>query len=55
MPVPADGNCTETLAHLDQYERGETPPCDPLRADTCQQGDLSGKHGKINGTSFKAR
>ncbi|KAI1481961.1 hypothetical protein K445DRAFT_320785 [Daldinia sp. EC12] len=46
-PVPEDGNCTSTLAHLDQYIRGEDPACDPARPQSCQQGDLSGKYGKI--------
>ncbi|OCL12959.1 Cu,Zn superoxide dismutase-like protein, partial [Glonium stellatum] len=53
-PVPADGNCTGTLAHLDPFIRGEDPPCDPTQKQTCQVGDLSGKYGKINGTSFSA-
>ncbi|KAI1103958.1 superoxide dismutase [Jackrogersella minutella] len=47
-PVPADGNCTSTLAHLDQTIRGEDPPCDSSRPASCQQGDLSGKYGKID-------
>ncbi|KAF4594768.1 superoxide dismutase [Ophiocordyceps camponoti-floridani] len=51
QPVPADGNCTKTLAHLDPYKRGEDPPCDSTRPETCQVGDLSGKHGKPNSTS----
>ncbi|KAI1470280.1 uncharacterized protein F4812DRAFT_416933 [Daldinia caldariorum] len=46
-PVPEDGNCTGTLAHLDQYIRGEDPACDSSRPASCQQGDLSGKYGKI--------
>lgn len=46
-PVPADGNCTETEAHLDPFERGETPPCDSDLPMTCQVGDLAGKHGAI--------
>ncbi|RDA89235.1 hypothetical protein CP532_0589 [Ophiocordyceps camponoti-leonardi (nom. inval.)] len=49
--VPSDGNCTATLAHLDPYNRGEDPPCDSSRPETCQVGDLSGKHGKANTTS----
>ncbi|KZF26493.1 Cu,Zn superoxide dismutase-like protein [Xylona heveae TC161] len=53
-PVPANGSCTATEAHLDPFKRGETPPCDPSLPETCQVGDLSGKHGKINGTSFSA-
>ncbi|EFY84439.1 hypothetical protein J3459_009822 [Metarhizium acridum] len=44
--VPADGNCTKTLAHLDPYGRGEDPPCDARAPQTCQVGDLSGKHGE---------
>ncbi|KAK3078813.1 hypothetical protein LTS18_006558 [Coniosporium uncinatum] len=51
-PVPADGNCTATLAHLDPFVRGEDPPCDAARKETCQVGDLSGKYGKINGTGL---
>ncbi|KAJ4414257.1 hypothetical protein N0V82_008039 [Gnomoniopsis sp. IMI 355080] len=47
QPVPDDGNCTATLAHLDPYQRGETPACDPTIPETCQVGDLAGKHGKV--------
>ncbi|KAI4214493.1 MAG: hypothetical protein LQ351_002910 [Letrouitia transgressa] len=54
QPVPADGNCTKTLAHLDPYIRGEDPPCDPTQPATCQSGDLSGKHGKISTDPFQA-
>ncbi|OTB06444.1 hypothetical protein M426DRAFT_318860 [Hypoxylon sp. CI-4A] len=46
-PVPEDGNCTSTLAHLDQFVRGEDPACDSTRPQSCQQGDLSGKYGKV--------
>ncbi|KAK5285602.1 hypothetical protein LTR16_004504, partial [Cryomyces antarcticus] len=54
QPVPTSGNCTGTLAHLDPYVRGETPACDATQPATCQVGDLSGKHGKINDTIFMA-
>ncbi|TKA62800.1 hypothetical protein B0A49_09659 [Cryomyces minteri] len=54
QPVPTSGNCTGTLAHLDPYIRGETSPCDATQLATCQVGDLSGKHGKINETTFIA-
>jgi len=47
QPVPTNGNCTATLAHLDPYARGEDPPCDSSNPSSCQVGDLSGKHGKI--------
>jgi len=54
QPVPADGNCTLTLAHLDPFIRGQKVPCDPKRPQSCEVGDLAGKHGKIpadnNGT-----
>jgi hypothetical protein len=45
MPVPDDGNCTETMGHLDPTNRGELYMCDPAQPETCQVGDLSGKHG----------
>jgi len=48
-PVPTDGNCTGTGAHLDPYKRGEVPPCDPTQKETCQTGDLSGKYGTFDG------
>ncbi|PBP28277.1 superoxide dismutase [Diplocarpon rosae] len=53
-PVPADGNCTTTLAHADPYIRGETSACDASLPQTCQTGDLSGKHGKITQDPFVA-
>ncbi|OLN94337.1 Cell surface Cu-only superoxide dismutase [Colletotrichum chlorophyti] len=46
-PVPEDGNCTKTLAHQDPYIRGEATPCDATKPETCQTGDLSGKHGAV--------
>ena len=54
QPVPADGNCTATLAHVDPYIRGEIPPCDPTQPETCQVGDLAGKHGNITASPFSA-
>jgi hypothetical protein len=47
QPVPENGNCTATNAHLDPYNRGEDPPCNQSDPASCQVGDLSGKHGKI--------
>jgi len=53
-PVPEDGNCTKTLAHLDPFIRGEATPCNPEAPATCQVGDLSGKHGAAeSGTTFE--
>lgn len=51
--VPPDGNCDETGAHLDPFERGEMPPCNPDLPQTCQVGDLAGKHGAITSTPFR--
>ncbi|KAH3974479.1 hypothetical protein HBI56_086850 [Parastagonospora nodorum] len=45
LPVPADGNCTATLGHLDPTNRGELIMCDAAAPETCQAGDLAGKHG----------
>ncbi|PSS27887.1 hypothetical protein M430DRAFT_72970, partial [Amorphotheca resinae ATCC 22711] len=53
FPVPSDGNCTKTLGHIDPFLRGETPPCDPTLPQTCQVGDLSGKHGHITSDPFE--
>jgi len=47
QPVPTNGNCTLTLAHLDPFIRGQKVICDPKRPESCEVGDLSGKHGKI--------
>ncbi|KAL9585196.1 MAG: hypothetical protein Q9212_001661 [Teloschistes hypoglaucus] len=53
QPVPSNGNCTATLAHQDPYIRGEMPPCDPTQPQTCQTGDLAGKHGNITTNPFQ--
>ena len=55
QPVPADGNCTATAAHLDPYLRGEIPPCDNTHPETCQVGDLTGKHGNVTTSPFVAQ
>ncbi|KAH8776777.1 superoxide dismutase, partial [Diaporthe sp. PMI_573] len=53
-PVPPDGNCNATLAHLDPFERGESPPCNAALPMTCQVGDLAGKYGAITTSPFVA-
>jgi hypothetical protein len=53
-PVPEDGNCSKTLAHLDPVARGEATPCDKTKPESCQVGDLSGKHGSIQSDPFEA-
>jgi hypothetical protein len=45
LPVPADGNCTATTSHFDPTNRGELVMCEAARPETCQAGDLAGKHG----------
>ncbi|RAL10433.1 putative cytosolic Cu/Zn superoxide dismutase [Aspergillus homomorphus CBS 101889] len=45
--VPEDGNCYSTSGHLDPYGRTDQPPCDIKAPQTCEVGDLSGKHGPI--------
>ncbi|CZS91195.1 related to cytosolic Cu/Zn superoxide dismutase [Rhynchosporium agropyri] len=52
-PVPADGNCTKALTHLDPLIRGETTPCNDEYPQTCQVGDLSGKYGSIVSDPFE--
>ncbi|TKA78496.1 hypothetical protein B0A55_01994 [Friedmanniomyces simplex] len=52
LPVPADGNCSATLGHLDPTDRGEYYPCNVAAPATCQVGDLAGKHGNITMTNF---
>ncbi|PHH59469.1 hypothetical protein CDD81_3175 [Ophiocordyceps australis] len=53
--VPADGNCTKALTHLDPLNRGETPTCDSSAPSTCQVGDLAGKHGKVTSGPFNVQ
>ena len=53
-PVPSSGNCTATGAHLDPYNRTESPVCDSSAKNTCQVGDLAGKYGKITSDPFTA-
>ena len=47
-PVPSSGNCTAAGGHLSPFGRLDTPPCDSEHPETCQPGDLSGKHGNIS-------
>ncbi|KAB8213330.1 hypothetical protein BDV33DRAFT_229724 [Aspergillus novoparasiticus] len=46
-PVPDDGNCYGTGAHLDLYKRENKPSCDMNAPQTCEIGELSGKHGPV--------
>lgn len=47
-PVPSNGSCIATGGHLNPY--GGVP--NAASWDTAEVGDLSGKHGLINGTSL---
>ncbi|RKP32490.1 Cu,Zn superoxide dismutase-like protein [Metschnikowia bicuspidata] len=49
-PVPTNGNCSGTLGHLNSYNGFETAPTD----DTKEVGDLSGKHGMMEGPVYNA-
>ncbi|KAL9092527.1 MAG: hypothetical protein Q9165_004331 [Trypethelium subeluteriae] len=53
--VPADGNCSATVGHLDPTDRGEYYPCNTADLASCQVGDLAGKFGKITQSPFIAR
>lgn len=48
LPVPANGNCNGTLSHFNPYNGAETET-EPAKKEA---GDLSGRHGVINGTSI---
>lgn len=47
-PVPSDGNCTGTKLHLDPYNGNENA----TEPSELEVGDLSGRHGKVEGTSI---
>ncbi|EGG05387.1 Cu/Zn superoxide dismutase [Melampsora larici-populina 98AG31] len=40
-------NCETALGHLNPYKLPEIVACDPVDVNTCEVGDLSGKHGKL--------
>ncbi|KAL5611864.1 uncharacterized protein BROUX77_002020 [Berkeleyomyces rouxiae] len=46
-----DADCGTTGEHLDPYHNGVFPECDPNRPETCQLGDLSGKHNNVTQNS----
>ncbi|KAJ1734818.1 Superoxide dismutase [Coemansia biformis] len=55
-PVPSNGNCTATGAHLDPYgikaAAGSNYKCQPSSPDTtCELGDLAGIYGNMVGDS----
>ena len=54
LPVPANGDCTATLGHLDPQNAGEYYPCIVSAPQNCQVGDLAGKYGAITTSPFTA-
>ncbi|GEQ70171.1 hypothetical protein JCM33374_g3847 [Metschnikowia sp. JCM 33374] len=50
-PVPSNGDCLATLGHFNPYNGSMSAPS----AASKEVGDLSGKHGLINGTSVHTR
>lgn len=52
--LSADGNCSSAGAHLSPYT-SQYPCLDIDHPENCEAGDLSGKHGGINGTSFSGK
>ena len=55
LPVPANGDCTATLRHLDPQNAGEYYPCIVSAPQNCQVGDLVGKYGAITASPFAAQ
>jgi len=53
-PITPDGDCDSALGHLDPLNVTESLTCDPAFSQYCQEGDMSGKHGTINGTASGA-
>ncbi|KAH7303772.1 superoxide dismutase [Stachybotrys elegans] len=47
-----DNNCTVTKTHLDPYNAGVAVPCDPSNPQSCEVGDLAGKHGKVGSDPY---
>jgi hypothetical protein len=46
-PIPPSGDCKNALGHLDPLQVTDVLVCDPTLPQYCQEGDLSGKHGKL--------
>ncbi|EME50180.1 hypothetical protein DOTSEDRAFT_144838 [Dothistroma septosporum NZE10] len=51
--VDSTGNCSTAGGHLDPYGNGGTG-CNTSDQASCEVGDLSGKHGKMQAPSFSA-
>ncbi|EFP79354.1 hypothetical protein, variant [Puccinia graminis f. sp. tritici CRL 75-36-700-3] len=49
-PISSDGNCASALGHLDPLNVTDGLVCNPQISQYCQEGDLSSRHGKFNGS-----
>ncbi|KAG9293441.1 hypothetical protein G9A89_009165 [Geosiphon pyriformis] len=49
-PLSPDGNCTSARGHLDPKNIGDPFICPSASPGSCQEGDLSGKYGKLQGS-----
>lgn len=45
--MSGNGKCDGAKNVLDPFQRGDKPACDKKSPQTCQVGDLTGKHGEI--------
>ncbi|KAH9824982.1 Cu-Zn superoxide dismutase [Melampsora americana] len=48
-PISSDGNCSSALGHLSPNGVPDKPACNQQMPQTCQEGDLAGKHGLLPG------
>jgi len=51
-PIAQNGSCSPAGGVLDPYNVTTAVDCNPNDPQYCMVGDLSGKHGLINGTGF---
>lgn len=48
--ISSDGNCSSALGHLDPLNATDALVCNPEFPQYCEEGDLAGRHGKLNGS-----
>lgn len=49
-PISSNGDCMTALGHLDPLAVTDALTCNPQISQYCQEGDLTGRHGKLNGS-----
>ena len=54
-PVSYKGDCPASKDTLDPYNVGQNATCSPSSQQSCQVGDLSGKHGAMQAPNFAAK